>query len=297
MPTASRERAGQDLLGVGEEIEIPLERLDELQERIDSLDDNKAAYDLAMEMSPEYAMDPRLRMAFLRSVDGSAKKASKRFIRHFQTKLELFGREKLVKHIELSDLDDYDLEALRSGGFQVLPTKDRGGRPILFGRYTCMKYRSIDNMVCTCESFSRRYNLRVCRNIFWLIWLLFVSGSLQLRVLWYLFFCMIEDEEHQASGIVTLGFENGKVPLERFENVEDDDSKFDMHAADGGFDKELARGILRIPTSIPVRFMSFHICADYTHHWQGVFDMVVVTLCKFVRIRLRLHYGMFVSLK
>jgi hypothetical protein len=55
----------------------------------------------------------------------------------------------------------------------------------------------------------------------------------------------------------------------------------------------LTRGILRIPLSVPVRVMGYHVCAD-AHQWQGIFDMVLVTLCKFVRIRLRLHYGMLV---
>jgi hypothetical protein len=146
MSAASRELAGQDVHGVAERIDIPFERLEELQEQIDNLED-KAAYDLALEMSSEYVTSPEFRMAFLRSVDGSVKQAAKRVTRHFQTKLDLFGEDKLVKNIELSDFDVYDLEALHSGGFQVLPVKDRAGRPILFGRYTCMRYREIKNMV------------------------------------------------------------------------------------------------------------------------------------------------------
>ena len=52
-----------------------------------------------------------------------------------------------MKDIELSDLDEYDMEALRSGGFQVLPKRDLAGRNVLFGRYTAMRYREIKNMV------------------------------------------------------------------------------------------------------------------------------------------------------
>jgi hypothetical protein len=99
---------------------------------------------------------------------------------------------------------------------------------------------------------------------------------------------MVEEEAHQISGVVAVGFENGKLPLERFEN--EDDSMFDVHAADGGFDRDLAREILKIPLSVPIRPMGYHISSDSTQ-WQAIFDMVMVTICKFVRVRLRFHYG------
>lgn len=101
---------------------------------------------------------------------------------------------------------------------------------------------------------------------------------------------MVEDEEHQKSGVVAIGFEVGKLPLERFENSEQDDANFDLNAKDGGFDRNLAREILKIPLSVPIRPMGYHICAD-SSQWQSIFDMVMVTLCKFVRVRLRFHYG------
>jgi hypothetical protein len=50
---------------------------------------------------------------------------------------------------------------------------------------------------------------------------------------------------------------------------------FDMQAADGGFDKELTRGILRMPLSVPIRPMGYHVCANTTY--QGIFDMLLVT--------------------
>ena len=99
---------------------------------------------------------------------------------------------------------------------------------------------------------------------------------------------MVEEEEHQISGVVAIGFENGKLPLERLHS--DEGSTFELRAADGGFDRDLAREILKIPLSVPIRPMGYHICADSTR-WQAIFDMVMVTLCKFVRLRLLFHYG------
>lgn len=119
--------------------------------------------------------------------------------------------------------------------------------------------------------------------------LVFTFCFSQFRVLFYMWCTMVEDEEHQKKGVVAIGFENGKLPLQRLDYDDDaeESSTFDMA---GGFDRNLARGILIIPLSIPACPMGYHICSDSTQ-WEGVFDMVVSSICKFVRLRLRFHYG------
>ncbi len=118
----------------------------------------------------------------------------------------------------------------------------------------------------------------------------------QVRALWYVWSSLVEDEAHQRSGIVAIGFENGKTPLERFDGAAQHEAganTYDLHATPhsyGGFDRDLARGILRLPLSLPVRPVGYHITADDTQ-WQGISDMVMVTICKFVRLRLRFHFG------
>ena len=102
---------------------------------------------------------------------------------------------------------------------------------------------------------------------------------------------MVESEQAQKSGIIGIGYEIGRLPIERYEVINDSDS-FDMASNDGGFDRELARGLLNLPLGIPVRFASYHICAD-APQWQGISDMVLVTLCKVARLRFRFHYGKF----
>ena len=151
MPMKDREQVSQDIYGTADtsDYDYSGEKMEEFWAELDKLGDKKAGYDMAFELSPEFARDPALPVAFIRSVKGDAKKAAKRYARHFKTKLELFGPDKLVKHIEIDDLDEDDMEAMNSGGFQVLPNVDRAGRPILFGRYTCMKYKTIMNMVCS----------------------------------------------------------------------------------------------------------------------------------------------------
>lgn len=116
-----------------------------------------------------------------------------------------------------------------------------------------------------------------------------------MRALWYIWSSLVEDEAHQRSGIVAIGFENGKTPLERFDGAVRENTggaTFDLHAAHsgGGFDRDLARGILSLPLSLPVRPVGYHITAD-SSQWQGISDMVMVTLCKYARLRLRFHFG------
>lgn len=120
---------------------------------------------------------------------------------------------------------------------------------------------------------------------------------LQVRALWYTWSTMVEDEEFQKSGIVAIGFENGRLPLERTTDVNcfdelgtDVDVDDNIMLMDSGFDRDVARAILGIPLCLPIRPIGYHICAD-TVQWQSIFDMVMVTICKFVRVRLRFHYG------
>ena len=145
LPMGKQEQVGQDLYGIADIPTITADCLEQFEVEIQKLA-NKPAYDRAMEMSPSYVTNETFRVMFLRAVEGNPKRAAKRITKHFSTKLELFGEDKLVKDIEISDLDEHDLEALESGGFQVLP-KDNAGRSILFGRYTSMRYKDIKNMV------------------------------------------------------------------------------------------------------------------------------------------------------
>lgn len=113
---------------------------------------------------------------------------------------------------------------------------------------------------------------------------------------------IIENETNQLKGVVAVGYENGKVPLERFdtnlEEKKDDDDIIDSNdaldllsvAGTGGFDKELARKIVTIPLSLPIRPVGYHLSTD-SEQWIGLLDMVMVTLCKFIRLRMKIHHG------
>ena len=297
MPMQARERVAQDVYGTVDKdtinVDMSPDTMDEFWSELEKVPE-KQAYELAFELDPEAARDPFLAVAFLRSVDGSAKRAAKRYTSFWRQKLDLFGEDKLVRPITLDDFDEDDMESLNSGGFQVLRSDDRAGRPILFGRYTAMKYKHIKNMVSQhlrwlngIPAASHAKNEICLYSISLLTLWNHLSLCLQLRVLWYCWMSMIEDEQHQKAGVIGLGYEVSRIPIQRFDG---DPDSFDMSAADGGFDRDFARGCLRLPLGLPIRVVGYHICAD-APQWQGITDMVMVTVCKLVRLRFRAHFG------
>ena len=169
MPMKDKERVAQDIYGTvdnetiiqNDENSISPGTMEDFWDELNALTD-KPAYGQALELSPEFAKDEFLVIAFLRSVDGSAKRAAKRYAKFWKQKLDLFGPDKLVRTITLDDFDADDMESLYSGGFQVLNSTDRAGRPVLFGRYTSMKYKTAKNMVRHCRSVRRIRGDSIC---------------------------------------------------------------------------------------------------------------------------------------
>lgn len=110
-----------------------------------------------------------------------------------------------------------------------------------------------------------------------------------IRSLWYLWMTLLEDETNQIKGVTAVGYEIGRSPLERYDHM--DDFSFEMSShGHGGFDRDLAKQITTIPLSVPVRPVGYHLCAD-SDQWVATLNMVVATICKFMRLRMRLHHG------
>ena len=60
---------------------------------------------------------------------------------YFEYKLELFGKENLVKKITSDDMSKDDMEAVRSGSFQILQRKTKRGRTVWFFALKDFKYK------------------------------------------------------------------------------------------------------------------------------------------------------------
>jgi hypothetical protein len=130
-----RDNVYYDVHGVSDEIEeTPVminESLSQLEVELRNLK-SKEAYESAKLMDQEYVQDRDFRLKFLRADRFNAREAALRLARHFQAKLQLFGRSKLVKDIVQDDLDEEDMEALYAGFAQQLPVRDRAGRNVIF---------------------------------------------------------------------------------------------------------------------------------------------------------------------
>ena len=107
------------------------------------------AYNRACFLAPRKYQDNRaFLLMFLRSTSFDIKSAVYKMIEYFNYKVKLFGWEKVAKDITLDDLDDDDMEALKSGASVFLPYSDTAGRAVCL---TVMKHvvaKKWENQVC-----------------------------------------------------------------------------------------------------------------------------------------------------
>lgn len=129
-----REKVYFDVHGVSDETketpELITNSLREMRIELDNLP-NVEAYQTAISMDPGYVQNEKFLLKFLRTESFDVPKAARRVVRHFQSKLELFGKDKLVKDILQDDLDEESLAFLYDGSAQVLELRDRAGRLVI----------------------------------------------------------------------------------------------------------------------------------------------------------------------
>jgi hypothetical protein len=128
-----REKAYMDVHGVCDLVEETPEMVEgglvQLESEILLLNDT-AAYDLAASMDPSYTRNRDFRISFLRTEFFDSRRAALRLIRHFQMKLEIFGRDRLAMDITQDDLDKDAMDTLYRGNARFLSATDRAGRII-----------------------------------------------------------------------------------------------------------------------------------------------------------------------
>ena len=136
-----REKVLQDLHAIADNHfdnepspKIRTERLQEFQHALDFQipADQKIDYNYACHTHPNFVQKEAFRIQFLRTDLWDPYKAAIRFVKHFQVKQQLFGRELLGEEITQDDLDPGTLEILYGGFIQDLPLRDMAGRVISF---------------------------------------------------------------------------------------------------------------------------------------------------------------------
>jgi hypothetical protein len=134
-----RERVSEDIHGVSkimdedpDFVDHCLLQMDMEFRRLKKHKKDMSAYESALFLAPRIVMDRDFRLMFLRAESFDPKKALNRMVKHFESKLELFGFDKLVKTITQEDLHEDAKDALRLGIIQPISAKDRSGRKIIF---------------------------------------------------------------------------------------------------------------------------------------------------------------------
>jgi hypothetical protein len=117
-------------------------------------------------------------LKFLRAERFDAVKAAARFLNFLVEKEKLFGTEKLLKIIQISDLDDLTKIGLKSGYFQILPGRDVAGRAIIIGIRKLSPFQAQDD------------------NNF-------------LQMIYYLSMLVVDDVTTQRNGVVCIGYSIG----------------------------------------------------------------------------------------
>jgi hypothetical protein len=104
-------------------------------------------YEEAERIDSTYSRNRDLRLMFIRADRYNPQEAAARMVRWFELKKSLFGSEKLCKTITLDDLNEDDMECLRSGYMQLPPFRDMAGRVIAVGMMKLRKMKNKDNVV------------------------------------------------------------------------------------------------------------------------------------------------------
>jgi hypothetical protein len=102
--------------------------------------DEKRAYILSRRLQQEqehelnisYVNSIEFRVMYLRSELFDVKKAARRIVESLDFLLEHFGEYALKRKIKLSDFTKKELKIMRKGFIQLMPSRDRGGRRIVF---------------------------------------------------------------------------------------------------------------------------------------------------------------------
>lgn len=131
-------------VGISEEHEAVEGLLMALENHLNRLKQG-TKFETAQLMDSVYVSRKEFRLMFLRGNRYDPKAAAEQLIRHFDTKSQLFGLNKLTKDITLADLDADDIHSLNTGSFQVSKWTDRSNRTILLELPGLRSYKSLIN--------------------------------------------------------------------------------------------------------------------------------------------------------
>jgi len=145
-----------------------------LSKALDDIKD-KPAYDEAQRIATTFVNDDDFRLKFLRAEQFHPEQAAERMVKNLDLLYRYIGPQGLQRPINMSDLDEKSLTIMKTGSFQLLPSRDRSGR---------------------------RIAVRIGP-----LGLDFVKNeNSMMKTLLYIFHCLSEDLESQKRGIIMVSF-------------------------------------------------------------------------------------------
>mmetsp|Transcript_19683 Transcript_19683/g.55613 ORF Transcript_19683/g.55613 Transcript_19683/m.55613 type:complete len:471 (-) Transcript_19683:196-1608(-) len=121
--------------------------VDDLQKYISKMNRHqKQAYELTRLMSPRFVQDRAFLLMFLRADLFDVAKAANRLVNNLELKLELFGVDRMAKHITWEDMDEDDRAAVLNCSSQYYPElKDNAGRTVWVAAMGKDEYKTDNN--------------------------------------------------------------------------------------------------------------------------------------------------------
>jgi hypothetical protein len=110
---------------------------------------DKEAYDESQEYPDTYVNTHAFRLKFLRAEVFNAKAAATRMVTFLEMMKDYYGPKGLVHPPRMNDLGKAEMELLKSGGHQLLPSCDRSGRRIAIWIGSHGKGFSVYSRVCS----------------------------------------------------------------------------------------------------------------------------------------------------
>lgn len=187
LPPKKKQEVMNDVYGTlgeesfGESVAVISDSLCKFDHHLERLMEKSAVSSQIRLHAPNMFESETFRLGFLRTDNYDEKAAVQRFLRFFERKNELFGEDKLGQEILFEDLDDADIEAMRHGGFQPLPQRDRNGRQMFFSRHNNWKYKDAKNL---------------------------------LRAIWYV---LMTAHDNDSRGVVIISYQNGPFLANMFD--------------------------------------------------------------------------------
>jgi hypothetical protein len=127
---------GVSCMDIDETPELIEESLYQFDLELDLIE-NKAAYNKAKaiifskEEDHSYCLSKANKLRFLRTEFFDPRKSASRYTRYLDLLFEIYGEFALRRPIRMQDFNREELAFLKSGQYQLLPYRDRGGRRIM----------------------------------------------------------------------------------------------------------------------------------------------------------------------